>query len=507
VGSGEEHLTEGNGREHTLTGKTARALVVMLGVLAIPYVTPKLKFFRVARLPWEAETIAVEPPAPATAPPPPPTAGEQALPASENTPTVNNALPAESHAPLPELEPAIRAALRTVAIDDPAGHALDAFFARLERTERKEPGAVTRILHYGDSTIASDFISGTVRRRLQARFGDAGHGFILAANPWQWYFHNDVFHASEGSWSASRLAGPTTPDGMYGLGGVTFTSYGGGTAFFGTATSGDFGRRVSRYDVYYLEQPGGGNIEVSTHGSPPERFSTRGTAKASRVHVVHASDGESRLTVRAVGGGQVRLFGVALERDEPGVVYDALGAHSAMALHWQSQDRAHWKDQLDLRDAALVVFQYGTNESEITKFEPEPYERALGELVDELKAAAPGASLLIVSPLDRADWQGGRMPTKPVIVDLVAIQKRVALAHGIAFWNTFEAMGGSGTMGRWVRTRPQLGGPDLTHPTPRGAEVIGDLLSDALVNAYERRRAVDLRVDLRAAACAGTDRR
>src|ERR1019366_8340894 len=368
------------------------------------------KCLRVARLPWEAETIAVEPPAPATAPPPPPTAGEQALPASENTPTVNNALPAESHAPLPELEPAIRAALRTVA---PAGPAPHAFSPRLERTERKEPGTVTRILHYGDSTIASDFISGTVRRRLQARFGDAGHGFILAANPWQWYFHNDVFRASEGSWSASRLAGPPTPDGMYGLGGVTFTSYGGGTAFFGTTTSGDFWRRGSRYDVYYLEQPGGGNIEVSTHGSPPERFSTRGTAKASRVHVVHASDGESRLTVRAVGGGQVRLFGVALERDEPGVVYDALGAHSAMALHWQSQDHAHWKDQLDLRDAALVVFQYGTNESEITKFEPEPYERALGELVDELKAAAPGASLLSVSPLDRADWQGGRMPTKP----------------------------------------------------------------------------------------------
>ena len=411
------------------------------------------------------------------------------LPASENTPTVNNALPAESHAALPEIDPSIRAALRAVPIEDPTGHALDPFFVRLGRTDRKEPGAITRILHYGDSTIASDFISGTVRRRLQSRFGDAGHGFILAANPWQWYFHNDVFHTSEGSWAASRLAGPTAPDGMYGLGGVSFTSYGGGIATFGTATNGDFGRRVSRYDVYYLEQPGGGNVEVTTRGSPPERFSTRGTAKVSRVHVVHAQDGESRLTVRAVGGGQVRLFGVALERDEPGVVYDALGSHAAMASHWQRQDRAHWKEQLDLRDASLVVFQYGTNESELAKLEPDAYERAFGDLVDEVKAAAPGASVLVVSPLDRADWQGGRMPTKPVILDLVSIQKRVALAHGVAFWNTFEAMGGEGSLGRWVRTRPQLAGMDLTHPTPRGAEVVGDLLSDALVNAFERHAA------------------
>ena len=478
-------MTEG---EHPLTGKTARAILVMVAVLAVPYATPRLKALRVARLPWEAETVLVEP-SPPEAPAAPPSAGEQMLPASENTPTVNNALPAESHAALPEIDPSIRAALRAVPIEDPTGHALDTFFVRLGRTDRKEPGAVTRILHYGDSTIASDFISGTVRRRLQSRFGDAGHGFILAANPWQWYFHNDVFHTSEGSWAASRLAGPTAPDGMYGLGGVSFTSYGGGIATFGTATNGDFGRRVSRYDVYYLEQPGGGNVEVTTRGSPPERFSTRGTVKVSRVHVVHAQDGESRLTVRAVGGGQVRLFGVALERDEPGVVYDALGSHAAMASHWQRQDRAHWKEQLDLRDAALVVFQYGTNESELAKLEPDAYERSFGDLVDEVKAAAPGASVLVVSPLDRADWQGGRMPTKPVILDLVSIQKRVALAHGVAFWNTFEAMGGEGSLGRWVRTRPQLAGMDLTHPTPRGAEIVGDLLSDALVNAYERHAA------------------
>jgi lysophospholipase L1-like esterase len=481
VSVGEEPLA---GRGHPLTGKTARALFVMVAVLAIPYATPKLKSLRVARMPWEPEPTVEAPPAPP--PPPPATTGEQALPASENEATVNNALPAESHAALPDLEPSIRAALRTMAIEDPSGHALDAFFARLARTDHQEAGAVTRILHYGDSTIASDFISGTVRRRLQARFGDAGHGFILVANPWQWYFHNDVFHTAEGGWSASRLGGPMAPDGLYGLGGVSFTSYGGGAATFGTAGSGDFGRKVSRYDLYYLEQPGGGTVEVITRGAPIEKFSTRGKAKVSRVHAIRVPDGESRLTVRAIGGGQVRVFGVALERDGPGVVYDALGSHAAIALYWQRQDRAHWKDQLDLRDPALVVFQYGTNESENTRLDLDAYEHALGDLVDEIKASAPNASVLVLSPLDRADWQGGKMPTKPVIFDLVAIQRRVALAHGVAFWNTFEAMGGQGSMGRWVRTHPTLGGPDLTHPTPRGAEVIGDLLSDALMNAYER---------------------
>ncbi len=44
-------------------------------------------------------------------------------------------------------------------------------------------------------------------------------------------------------------------------------------------------------------------------------------------------------------------------------------------------------------------------------------------------------------------------------------------------------------MARWVNAQPQLGGGDLTHPTPRGAEVLGDMLSGALVQAYAKRAA------------------
>jgi lysophospholipase L1-like esterase len=469
--------------DHPLLGKTSGALAVMLAVLAVPYASPRLRALRVARAPWDH---AVE--SPATSPPPAPSvveAGEQALPASQNTPTVNNALPSEGATTLPDIDPDVRATLRTAAVEDPGGHALDAFFARLARTERKEPGAVTRILHYGDSTIASDYVSGTVRRRMQERFGDAGHGFILVANPWEWYFHNDVLHASDGEWKASKLAGPITPDSMYGLGGVSFTSYGGGVAWFGTATRGDYGRKVSRFDVYYLEQPGGGDVQLEVKGAAPDRFSTRGDAKVSRVHSVHVPDGEAKLTVKAMGGGPARLFGVALERDQPGVVYDALGSHAAMAVYWQRQDRAHWKDQLGLRDPALIVFQYGTNESDLWKLDRDEYEQALAGLVDELREAAGGASVLVVSPLDRAEDKEGRLATKKVILDLVAIQRRVALSHGAAFWSTFDAMGGEGSMARWVKAKPQLGGGDLTHPTPLGAEVLGDMLSQALVTAFE----------------------
>ena len=94
--------------------------------------------------------------------------------------------------------------------------------------------------------------------------------------------------------------------------------------------------------------------------------------------------------------------------------------------------------------------------------------------------------MLVVAPLDRVEDKGGRLSTKPVILDLVAIQRRVALGHGAAFWCTFDAMGGQDSMARWVKAKPQLGGGDLTHPTPLGAEVLGDMLSDAIIAAYGR---------------------
>src|ERR1700761_9204887 len=47
---------------------------------------------------------------------------------------------------------------------------LNHFYEALERTARKEPGAETLILHYGDSPVTADLITADARAILQARF-------------------------------------------------------------------------------------------------------------------------------------------------------------------------------------------------------------------------------------------------------------------------------------------------------------------------------------------------
>jgi len=397
---------------------------------------------------------------------------------------VSNALPEEARkAPLdPEV---LAKTAGSLGIEDPTGHALDGFYASLAKTIAKEDGAITRILHYGDSVITADLISGTMRRTMQAKFGDSGHGFILLANPWEWYFHNDVSHHASDGWTANRITGPLSGDGIYGLGGVSFHTKDEASAWFSTKSKGEYGLRVSRFDIYYLEQPWGGDVHIIVPGRPAEKLSTRGPKKVSRVHTVEVPDGPGQMTIHTWGDGDVRMFGVALERDEPGVVYDALGANGARIRLWDAMSEGHWRDQLALRKPALIVLQYGTNESEDDDFRGETYEAALGRTLTKIEAAAEGASILVLSPLDRAEkGEGGKLRTKPIILRLVEMQRTAALAHHMAFWNTFEAMGGEGAMGRWVKATPQLGAWDYTHPTPLGAEAIADLFFKALTTGY-----------------------
>src|ERR1700716_647972 len=117
----------------------------------------------------------------------------------------------------PEKDPA---SYKIFRLSDPA-HSLDHFFEALFRTEIKQPGAITRILHYGDSPTTADLITGDARKLLQSRFGDAGHGFVLLGKPWAWYDHNGVSLQDSG-WTIDPATQSRLHDGLYGLGGVSF---------------------------------------------------------------------------------------------------------------------------------------------------------------------------------------------------------------------------------------------------------------------------------------------
>jgi lysophospholipase L1-like esterase len=376
-------------------------------------------------------------------------------------------------------------------IDDP-GRVLDQFYRSLAHTDARQAGAITRITHYGDSPITNDGITGTARRLMQERFGDAGHGFILIDRPWAWYGHQAITFSSGGGWTADSFMNPRVADGAFGLGGVTFRASGPGSySRYAPAVEGDTGRSFSRLEVYYLAQPGGGQFGVSVNQADAQSVATGSDVAKSDFYELRATQkGVDSFEIKTLGGN-VRLFGAVLENDGPGVVYDSLGVNGAYAgLLKTVMNEQHWAEQLQHRKPDLVILNYGTNESEYAwDDQMSRYDKDLREVVRRVHSALPGTSVLIITPMDRGKHApGGRIVTLESIPRIVEMQQRVARETGCAFFNMFAAMGGQGTMARWHEGKKHLVGADLTHPNAEGAETVGVLIYEALIDGYAKYR-------------------
>ncbi len=379
------------------------------------------------------------------------------------------ALPARPAAPAPNL------------IDEHEN--LKAFYQALWRTQSKLPGAVTRVLHYGDSPVTADSITADARSLLQEHYGDAGHGFILIAKPWAWYGHRGVDILGRG-WHIEAATQSHARDGLVGLGGVSFEGATGAVSQIALAED------HSRMEVQYLRQPGGGRLAIRTERREIGVIETEDATKQPGFQTFELSPGTRTLDL-LVERGPVRLFGVSFERDQPGVIYNSLGLNGgqvqAIVRYF---DKAQWSVELQHARPDLVVVNYGTNESIYADYIEKSYASELREVIGRVKAALPRASVLVMSPMDRGQRDAtGRITTVPALPRLVEIQRQIASEMGCAFFNTFQAMGGEGTMARWYESQPRLVSADFTHPLPAGARKVGVLLDQALEAGFRRYQA------------------
>ena len=350
--------------------------------------------------------------------------------------------------------------------------------------KRKKP---VRILHYGDSILTTDELSGRVRYVLQRKFGDAGHGFVLLAKPWQWYHHLGIEQGGTSEkWNIRPFTSAPLKDGLYGLGGVAFMAQRGknAKAWVQTATEGEQGRVVQYFDLSWLEQPGGGSFDVYTDQVKRKTIRTDGPVKRVRHEKIKVKLGQSRLRVVANNDGTLRLFGVILETGEPGVVYDSLAINGARATALARFDAAHWQAEMRYRDPSLIILMMGANEGANKFLNLKQYRTDFAKILRTVKNTADHASCLVVGPLDQATKkETGGLGSKKMPSKLNRAQREVAFAEGCAFFDTYQAMGGDGSMAKWVTSG--LGGGDFIHPTKSGAQTIGNWLAEALLYAYQ----------------------
>jgi lysophospholipase L1-like esterase len=365
-----------------------------------------------------------------------------------------------------------------VFIADPKG--LDPFFAQLWKLEQKKAAGVVTVLHYGDSPITADLITGDVRAQLQSRFGDAGRGYTLIAKPWAWYGHRGI-EISDRGWKMRTGVG-LMREGIYGLGGAAFEGGPGATSSFRLTES-----EQSAVIVEYMEKPGGGIFVVEADGKKVMEQTTNADAQKTACIRVELPRKAKVVSIHPQAG-TVTLFGADFRNGAIGILYDSLGLNGATTTVLARVLQPElWKQEIEHANPALIIINYGSNESSFGSFVHKQYAAELRLAIQRARTAAPLAAILIMSPMDRGERSGlNEIETMQTIPEIVAIQRQIAAETHCAFFDTYDAMGGNGTMARWFTANPRLVTADLLHPTPQGATLVANLFVEQLELGYNR---------------------
>ncbi|MBL0193265.1 MAG: hypothetical protein IPQ09_03395 [Myxococcales bacterium] len=364
--------------------------------------------------------------------------------------------------------------------------ALRRLYEGLGRLEDGTAREDVRIVQFGDSHTAADLETGTIRRALTSRFGDGGRGYVQIGRPWKSYAQEGVRTGMTdfiGEHSGPKFHGRPGSEGLFGLGGGAIA-----TDRRGARAWAELSARANVIELSYLQQPAGGSFDFIVDNVRVARVQTRGVAYTAAFRAVPVADGPHTVEVRALGDGDVRVYGLTLDASANGVTVDALGINGARATALLAWNEPHVAEQLRRRTPDLVVLAYGTNESG-DDATPERYERHLVDALSRVKRAVPSASCLLLGPPDRAIETKDGWITSPKIVEIVRSQRRVAQAAGCAFYDQLAAMGGEGSMAAWAVQDPPRAARDRVHLSRDGYAQLGASFVADLLRGYSLYRA------------------
>ena len=350
---------------------------------------------------------------------------------------------------------------------------LDPLFAALEGAMEKP----VRIMHYGDSQIEEDRISSVLRDSLQTMFGGGGPGLVPVREKYYSLSISESSTAEPERYMVYGSADLRAGNNRYGVMGQKFHFDTTVTTSFFPIKSND---GPSRYFNRITLLSSGGAISVSCKGK-----NQRLEASDAVRHVTfELPDSTTRASITFSGSHDV--YGIMLDNDK-GVSLDNIAMRGCSGTIFTGISSAQLKDYFTAGNVRLIILQYGGNTVPYMKTEESvsQYRASIERQIQHLKKQAPDAAVLFIGPSDMATNIQGKMQTYKQLPMIVDSLKAAANNAGAAFWDMYSAMGGEGSMVKWVHNTPPLAGSDHVHFTPKGAEEMGGILFESLMLYYD----------------------
>jgi len=388
----------------------------------------------------------------------------------------------------PRIDPARRAELVEkigAQLKEPAtkaiayGSALDGFYAQLASYESSLHASelqtsTVRVLQFGDSHTAADLFTGEARRVFQEQFGNGGIGYSYAGHPFAGYKILGSARSQSPGWKTQGNKFLDLGDGQTGLGGISIS----------TARAGEWvtlDTTCATLDLQYLQQPGGGNLRFTDNGGDPVEIETDAPIAGPGTYSYFCPPGDHHFEVATEQRAPVTLLGWVAT--QPGVTWESIGINGAEAPLILKWDQPLFSRYLKDNSPALIVLAYGTNEAASSSWDEESYRQAFASIVDTLHQYVPESSILVVGPPDRSVIQHRAWHPYAGTDAIVQAQRAVCRAHGCAYWDQRERMGGLGAMQQWVYAG--WAQPDHTHFTGDGYRALADALMADLMTGYQ----------------------
>jgi len=350
-----------------------------------------------------------------------------------------------------------------------------------------------RIIHYGDSQLEGDRITGYLRNRLQKMYGGSGPGFI----PIKQAYHQisaSVKHSN--TWERHAIFDPTQKKFKHRKYGV-FLSSSRFTPVLIDSTQIDSTlittatitikksniayrkfRAFKNIGLHYgnCSYPIAINVYENDILIQQDSLITDGNYHNYKIKLAKTPN---NLKIELIGKVSADIFGLTLDGGS-GIQIDNVAMRGASGTIFTKNDATDYGKMLKELKPKVMILQFGGNTVPYLKdsIGVTNYINRLHSQIKWLRRRKSGMNLLFIGPTDLTTSINGKMTTYELLPFLNESLKELCSNNNLAYWDMFHAMGGKNSIPIWVKEN--LVGGDYIHFTPKGTKYISELFFTSL---------------------------
>jgi lysophospholipase L1-like esterase len=361
---------------------------------------------------------------------------------------------------------------------------MDKFFDALDQVRKDNTSF--RIIHYGDSQIEMDRISSYIREQFQRTYGGSGMGLLPALEVTPKY---TVAIQSTGGWTRKLTFGGNENRARH-------NRYGPMGYFCHKETDVASVVITARENTSYKNRSFRKcNILVGAIDQPLT-ITTAVNGKTSEPRTITASNIEQLVTFDVdssngvVGikfsGAKADILGISLDGGT-GVSLDNIPMRGCSGTIFKRINSESLRRSYELLGVKMAILQFGGNAlpGMSSKASADAYGKKFFEELKYLKSVNPNLIIFVIGPADMSVKVSGSLQTHAQLENVRDALRKATNDAGGVFWDMYEAMGGSGSMIEWVKSKPALGSPDYIHFSQKGAAKISEIFYHSLMKEYD----------------------